>query len=126
MRILLDTHIALWVLAGSDRINSIRDIILADENDIYISSASWWELAIKIGVGKFKGELSEIRIAAKKSGFIELSVTGDHAESVLQLPPIHKDPFDRLLVAQAMSEPMRLITVDGKLESYSELVWKIK
>jgi len=126
MRILLDTHIALWVIAGSDRINPIRDVILEDENDIYISTASWWELAIKIDTGKFKGKLSEIRVAAKKSGFIELPVTGDHTESVLKLPPIHKDPFDRMLVAQAMSEPMRLITVDSKLESYSELVWKLK
>ncbi len=126
MRILLDTHIALWVMAGSNRISSIRDVILADENDIYISTASWWELAIKIGVGKFEGNLPEIRVAAKKSGFIELPVTGDHTESVLNLPPVHKDPFDRMLIAQAISEPMRLITADGKLESYSELIWKIK
>lgn len=126
MRILLDTHIVLWVLAGSERIDSISDVILADENDIYVSAASWWELAIKIGVGKFKGDLSELRSAAKKSGFIELPVTGEHTESVLQLPSIHKDPFDRIIVAQAISEPMRLITVDAKLEAYSELIWKIK
>ena len=126
MRILLDTHIALWLIAGSDRINSIRDIILADENDIYISAASWWELAIKIGVGKFAGNLSEIRAAARTSGFIELPVTGEHTETVLQLPPVHKDPFDRILVAQAITEPMRLMTADNKLEAYSELVWKIK
>jgi len=125
MRILLDTHIALWVIAGTNRINSIKDVILADENDIYISAASWWELAIKIGIGKFEGNLPEIRTAAKKSGFIELPVTGDHTESVLNLPPVHKDPFDRILLAQAICEPMRLITADGKLEPYSELVWKI-
>lgn len=126
MRILLDTHIVLWVLAGSSRINLIRETILADENDIYVSTASWWELAIKIGVGKFNGKLSEIRNATLNSGFVELPVTGEHTESVLKLPPIHKDPFDRMLIAQAISEPMRIITADGKLESYSELVWKIK
>jgi len=86
MRILLDTHIALWLLTDSDRISSIRDVILADENDIYISTASWWELAIKIGIGKFDGNLTEIRTAAKKSGFIELPVTGDHTESILKMP----------------------------------------
>lgn len=126
MRILLDTHVALWVMAGSNRISTIRDVILADENDVYISTASWWELAIKIGIGKFEGDLPEIRGAAKKSGFFELPITGDHTESVFNLPPVHKDPFDRILVAQAICEPMRLITADGKLEPYSELVWKIK
>ena len=125
MRILLDTHIALWVMAGSERIYSIRDIILDDNTLVYISTASWWELAIKIGIGKFDGKLPQIRQAAKKSGFLELPVTGDHTESLISLPPVHKDPFDRILVAQAISEPMRLITADAKLESYSELVWKI-
>ncbi|WP_246539973.1 hypothetical protein [sulfur-oxidizing endosymbiont of Gigantopelta aegis] len=73
-------------MAGSNRISSIRDVILADENDVYISTASWWELAIKIGIGKFEGNLSEIRMAAKNSGFIELPITGEHTESVLNLP----------------------------------------
>lgn len=110
----------MGITQGLHRINSIRDTIRADENKIYISTASWCELAIKTGTGKFKGKLSEIRLAAKKSGFIELPITGDHTETVLLLPPIHKDPFDRILVAQAMSETMRLITVDARLESYSE------
>ncbi|WP_027710314.1 type II toxin-antitoxin system VapC family toxin, partial [Zooshikella ganghwensis] len=61
----------------------------------------------------------------KESGFVELPVKGEHTEALLQLPPIHKDPFDRLLVAQAITEPMKLMTADNKLDDYSELIWKI-
>ena len=126
MRILLDTHIVLWLLAGSKRIKPIKNIILNEHNEIYISTASWWELAIKININKFDGDLKEIRKASKESGFIELPITGEHTETLLQLPPIHKDPFDRILVSQAITEPMKLMTADNKLENYSELIWKIK
>jgi PIN domain nuclease of toxin-antitoxin system len=125
MRILLDTHVALWVFAGSKRIDPITDAILSDDNKIFISAASWWELAIKISLGRLDAKLGQLRWAAQESGFVELPVTGAHAEALIDLPPIHKDPFDRLLVAQAISEPMRLITVDSKLSDYSELIWKI-
>ncbi|RDH41765.1 type II toxin-antitoxin system VapC family toxin [Zooshikella ganghwensis] len=125
MRILLDTHIALWVFAGDKRINSVSNVILSNETEIYISAASWWELAIKIGLGKLEADLKELRWAARESGFIELPVKGEHTEALLQLPPIHKDPFDRLLVAQAITEPMKLMTADNKLDDYSELIWKI-
>lgn len=125
MRVLLDTHIVLWVLAGSERVTPIQDVIISEDNEVYVSAASWWELAIKIGLGKLNAELTELRWAAHESGFFELAVTGEHTESLLNLPPLHKDSFDRLLVAQAISEPMKLITADSKLEKYSELVWKI-
>lgn len=125
MRILLDTHIALWVFAGDKRINSVSNVILSNETEIYVSAASWWELAIKIGLGKLEADLKELRWAAKESGFVELPVKGEHTEALLQLPPIHKDPFDRLLVAQAITEPMKLMTADNKLDDYSELIWKI-
>ncbi len=105
MRILLDTHVALWVFAGSKRIEPINDAILSDDNKIFISAASWWELAIKIGLGRLDAKLAQLRWAAQESGFIELPVTSAHAEALIDLPPIHKDPFDRLLVAQAISEP---------------------
>lgn len=126
MRVLLDTHVALWIFAGSKRIEPIRDVIVSEDNEIYISVVSWWELAIKIGLGRLDAELPELRSAAQESGFFELPVTGEHTEALIQLPHIHKDPFDRLLVAQTISEPMKLITADEKLENYSELVWKIK
>ena len=126
MRILLDTHIALWIFAGSPRIEPIRDTILSPETEVFISVASWWELAIKIGLGKIEADLKELRWAAKESGFSELPVRGEHTEQLLKLRPVHNDPFDRLMVAQAMTEPMRFITVDNKLEEYSELIWLIK
>ena len=72
-----------------------------------------------------ESELGVLRQAARDSGFIELPVTGEHAEALMQLPSLHKDPFDRLLVAQAIVEPMKLITADAQLEQYSEFVWKI-
>jgi PIN domain nuclease of toxin-antitoxin system len=125
MRILLDSHILLWVLAGSKRVESVKSIIMSNDNDVYVSAATWWELAIKIGLGKLDYELSELRAAAKESGFIELPITGDHTQALQQLPPVHKDPFDRLLVCQAIVEPMKLLTADSKLAPYSELVWKI-
>ena len=125
MRVLLDTHIVLWTFAGSPRIEPIRNTILSPATEVFISVASWWELAIKIGLGKIEADLLELRWAAKESGFTELPVLGEHTEYLMKLPPLHKDPFDRLLVAQAIAEPMRLITVDEKLENYSELVWKI-
>jgi len=126
LRILLDTHIVLWLLAGSKRIKSVENIILNENNEIYVSTASWWELAIKINIKKFDGDLKVIRKASSDSGFIELPITGEHAEALLKLPPVHKDPFDRILVAQAITEPMKLMTADNKLESYSDLIWKIK
>ena len=125
MRLLLDTHIALWIFVGSPKIDPIKDTILSPETEVFISAASWWELAIKIGIGKFDADLKVLRWAANESGFNELPIRGEHTEYLLKLPPMHKDPFDRILVAQSMVEPMRLITADETLLGYTELVWSI-
>lgn len=122
MRLLLDTHVLLWSLAGSPRINQVRDLILSNDSEVYISTATWWELAIKINIGKIDINLNEIRKASIDSGFIDLPVLGLHSEALLTLPTLHRDPFDRMLVAQAVSEPMRLITNDIVLSAYSPLV----
>ena len=122
MRILLDTHILLWTLADSPQISNIRDLILANETEVYISTASWWELSIKIGIGKINVDLGMLRAAAAESGFIDLPVLGTHTQTLLTLPLLHRDPFDRMLIAQAISEPMRLITNDQVLREYSNLV----
>lgn len=122
MRLLLDTHILLWTLAGSPRINQVQDLILSNDSEVYISTATWWELAIKISIGKIDIDLNTIRKASVESGFIDLPVLGGHSEALLKLPMLHRDPFDRMLVAQAMSEPMRLITNDNALSAYSPLV----
>jgi PIN domain nuclease of toxin-antitoxin system len=122
MRLLLDTHVLLWTLAGSTRINQVRDLILSNDSEVYISTATWWELAIKISIGKIDINLNEIRKASADSGFSDLPVLGAHSEALLTLPMLHRDPFDRMLVAQAVSEPMRLITNDSALSAYSPLV----
>ena len=122
MRLLLDTHVLLWTLADSPHINKVRDLILSNETEVYVSTASWWELAIKIGIGIIDVKLNEIRAASADSGFIDLPVLGTHTQTLLTLPMLHRDPFDRMLVAQAISEPMRLITSDHALREYSKLV----
>ena len=122
MRILLDTHILLWTLADSPQINNVRDLILSNETEVYISTASWWELAIKIGIGKIDVDLAMLRTASADSGFIDLPVLGAHSQALSTLPMLHRDPFDRILIAQAISEPMRLITNDNILCEYSNLV----
>ena len=122
MRILLDTHVLLWTLTDSPQINAARDLILSSETEVYISTASWWELAIKIGIGKIDVDLDMLRTATAESGFIDLPVLGAHTQALLTLPMLHRDPFGRMLVAQAISEPMRLITNDNNLRAYSNLV----
>jgi PIN domain nuclease of toxin-antitoxin system len=125
MRIILDTHVLLWVLADSPQINQVKPLILSNETEIYISTASWWELAIKISIGKIDIKLDEIRAASADSGFIDLPVLGAHTQTLLTLPLLHRDPFDRMLVAQAINEPMQLLTNDTVLQAYSNLVTMI-
>lgn len=125
MRLLLDTHIVLWTLIGSPRIASVQDLILSDETEVFVSVVSWWELATKIAIGKLDADLSVLRQTAKDSGFFELTVRGEHTEVLVNLPLLHRDPFDRMLVAQTMVEPMKLITADAVLRKYTDLVMLI-
>lgn len=118
MRLLLDTHLMLWLLANDKRAAPVHERILSEENEVYVSAATWWEIAIKVGIGKLEADVSELRQAARESGFADLPVSGAHAEYLAKLPLVHKDPFDRMLVAQAQSEPMHLLTSDGLLASY--------
>lgn len=122
MRLLLDTHIVLWLLANDERVVHLQDRILSDENEVFVSAATWWELAIKAGIGKIDVDVAEVRQAARASGFLELPVLGAHTEQLVALPLLHKDPFDRMLVAQANAEPMRLLTSDGLLAGYGSNV----
>jgi len=120
MRLLLDTHAVLWLLAGDERLRPALPI-LAQAESVHVSAASWWELAIKISLGRLHYSLADIRAGAAASGLLELPVTGPHSEALLRLPAHHKDPFDRMLVAQAMSEPMFLLTHDAQVAKYTEL-----
>ena len=121
MRILLDTHLLLWAMAASRKLpRGVKSQLLDPNNDIYYSAASLWEIAIKRGLqrAEFRIDIEALMVALEASGFLELPVTAAHAAGVSRLPPIHKDPFDRLLVAQSMAEPLTLLTNDAVLADY--------
>ncbi len=117
MRLLLDTHVVLWWLSGRELSTAATTAICDPANDIWVSAASAWEIAIKRAVGKlvFEGSISE---ALEESGFMALSVTVRHAHTAGALPLHHQDPFDRMLVAQALSEKLTLVTRDPIMASY--------
>jgi len=125
MRLLLDTNVLLWTLTASPRIAAVTPLILAPETEVFVSTVSLWEIATKTSIGKLQADLAEIRAAILDSGFAELPVLGEHTEKLAALPLLHRDPFDRMIVAQAMAEPMRLLTGDTQLAAYSELVQTI-
>ena len=121
MRILLDTHVLLWAAGMPERLPSGARALIEDAaNDLYFSAASLWEVAIKRGLGRddFSVDPRLLRRALLENGHAELAVTGAHAVAVDLLPPIHGDPFDRLLVAQAQIEAMTLLTADEIVARY--------
>lgn len=122
MRILLDTHIIIWAVSEPTRLSSKARDLIQNADQIFVSSASIWEMAIKSGLGKLEVDLDRFTSELAKLGIIELAVSWQHAKSVKTLPLYHRDPFDRLLVSQAMSEPLILLTHDKVLSQYSDLV----
>ena len=125
MRLLVDTHVLLWAAAEPARLPAgFRQRLESPEAEVLFSAASIWELAIKLQLGRLSlpVDLEAFAQGAIARGFRELPVTSAHAARVRSLPPHHRDPFDRLLVAQAICEPARLLTVDRALAPYSELV----
>jgi PIN domain nuclease of toxin-antitoxin system len=125
MRLLVDTHLLLWAVARSRRLPpEARRLIENQRNEVHYSAASMWEIAIKLALRRsdFKLDLGKVRPALSEMGFLELPVTGAHAERLVALPPIHKDPFDRMLIAQSQSEPLILLTNDDALAGYGDLV----
>ena len=128
MRVLLDTHVLLWALAEPNRLDEdSRASIESSDNEVLFSAASIWEIAIKTRLGRadFRVPPAEIARAARDTGFTELPVGVTAAALVADLPLLHRDPFDRLLIAQAISEPATLYTADERLAPYSELVTRI-
>ena len=125
MRLLLDTNALLWALTNGPRIAPVRELLLDGESEVFVSAVSWWEIAIKTRIGKLNADLPELRAAVQESGFVELPLLGSHAEMLAAMPRHHNDPFDHMLVAQAMAEPMRLITGDAVLSQYTPLVLSI-
>ena len=124
-RILLDTHLLIWSLDETSRLpEEVKDALLKPDNEVLFSSASIWEIAIKARLRRADFAVRPERIATEAIdvGFVELPVGWRAAAVVADLPLHHQDPFDRIIVAQAMTEPAYLYTVDRKLVPYSELV----
>jgi PIN domain nuclease of toxin-antitoxin system len=121
VKLLLDTHLLVWSSSTSKRLSTAaRSLINSPENDLYFSAASMWELAIKQDSKKHDVQIDArvLRRGLLDNGYNELPVTGDHAVAVRSLPPIHKDPFDRILVAQATFEGFTLLTADPVVARY--------
>jgi PIN domain nuclease of toxin-antitoxin system len=121
VRVLVDTHLLLWAVASSRRLpKEARSLILDAANEVFYSAASVWEIAIKSELRRrdFKANPAVLVRALAQSGFAELPVTAAHAARVAGLPAIHRDPFDRLLVAQALRLDAVLVTRDVSLASY--------
>lgn len=122
MRLLIDTQILIWAVMDSPRLGHKARYAMLDADEVVVSAASIWEIAIKTKLGKLEGDPAEFVAAMVASGFRELKISAKHAAKVHELPLYHRDPFDRLLIAQALVEPMRLLTADSVLAQYSELV----
>ncbi len=121
MKLLLDTQILLWSAGQPERLStSARRLINNPRNELVFSAASLWEIAIKSTMGRkdFSVEPRLLRRGLLDNGYTELPVTSEHAVSIDALPPIHKDPFDRLLLAQALCEGFTLVTGDAILARY--------
>lgn len=122
MRIMLDTHVYLWWLQDSPKLSVQAREIIMSATEVYVSSASIWEAAIKSSIGKLDVNIDTLVDEIAKNGFQVLDITPKHAARIMQLPDIHRDPFDRMLLAQALSEPLRFVTADILLAGYSDLV----
>ena len=128
MKLLLDTHILLWVAGSPEKLSeSTRTLLTSPDNSLFFSAASIWEIVIKLGLGRkdFKADPYRLRKMLVLNGYAEVPVTAEHALTVDSLPPLHKDPFDRLLLAQARAEGMMLLTVDAVVAQYQDSVMRI-
>ncbi|WP_449371610.1 type II toxin-antitoxin system VapC family toxin [Thiomonas sp.] len=125
MNVLLDTHVALWAITDDARLSArAREMILSERTTVWVSAVSVWEIAIRHGMGLGDMPVSgqEALGYFREAGYRFLPVEPEHATAVEALPRHHQDPFDRLLVAQAVTEPMHLLTHDAKQARYGELV----
>lgn len=125
MNLLLDTHVALWAITDSPKLpQKARDLIQSPKATIWVSAANVWEIAIKHSLGRGDMPVSGKNAMRyfQESGYRFLPVEAEHAVAVEELPAHHQDPFDRILVAQALIEPMRLITHDATVARYSDTI----
>ena len=128
MKLLLDTHVLLWAAYAPERLSNKAQQLLSDPaRNLYFSVASLWEVAIKSALGRadFQVDVAELRTGLVANGYNEVAIESGHVLRVPTLPPIHADPFDRILVAQAMTEDFVLLSNDAKLKAYGGPVWDI-
>ncbi|EKD39825.1 MAG: PilT protein [uncultured bacterium] len=121
MKLLLDTHLLLWAAQGIEYLPSDAQMLMSEpENELFFSVASLWEIVIKCGLGRedFKVDPHVLRRSLLDNGYHEMPIHSEHAVAIGALPPIHKDPFDRLLVAQAIVEGITLLTADIQVAKY--------
>ncbi|WP_177418891.1 type II toxin-antitoxin system VapC family toxin [endosymbiont of Lamellibrachia barhami] len=121
MKLLLDTHLLLWAAGDPDRLSAdARGMISEVENELFFSAVSLWEIAIKSGLVRddFQADARLLRRGLLDNGYSELPIGSEHVVAIDILPPIHKDPFDRILVAQAMVEGITLLTSDSLVAQY--------
>lgn len=128
MILLLDTHLLLWAAGALDRLSPQARVLLEDPgNDLMFSAASLWEIAIKRSLGRedFRVEPRLLRRGLLDNGYRELAISSEHAVAIDRLPPLHKDPFDRLLLAQAAVEGVTLLTADAQVAQYPGAVRQV-
>ncbi len=128
MNLLLDTHVALWAITDSPKLaQKARELIESPKSSVWVSAASIWEIAIKHGLRRGDMPISGAQAYGyfQDSGYRLLSIEPEHAAAIDTLPAHHADPFDRILVAQALIEPMRLITHNPMLARYGDMVIEV-
>jgi PIN domain nuclease of toxin-antitoxin system len=128
LKLLLDTHLLLWAAGQPDRLSpAARKQISDPSNELLFSAASIWEVSIKNSIGRkdFQVEPRLLRRGLLDNGYLELPITSQHAVNIDSLPPIHRDPFDRMLVSQALIEGVTLLTVDAQVARYKGPVRKV-
>ena len=128
MKLLLDTQLLLWAAGQPERLSrAARKLLNEPRNELLFSAASLWEVAIKSTLGRedLRVEPRLLRRGLLDNGYVELPISSQHAVSIDGLPPLHKDPFDRLLLAQALTEGITLVTADAQLARYPGPVRKV-
>lgn len=129
MRILLDSHLLVWISEGSPRLPKIVERLLEDDNHrFFFSAVSLWELAIKSALGKsdYRVDVMQLYSELLDNRYEELPLNSRHAFALAGLPPIHKDPFDRILIAQSISEGMLLLTSDETIARYDGAIQLVR
>ena len=119
MKFLLDTHVLLWWLAGNERLRPADRAMIEDQaNMLLVSVVSLWEIVIKIRIGKLDVEMAYVESAIARLGFHKVWISPDHVAKIVGLPTAHRDPFDHMLIAQALVEDATLISADAIMTRY--------